>query len=77
MHIALLFLILVLLYFVGFKIIFMMYYRYFYYKMQGIPSTGFPFPIIGKSLDLVKAFYFRDEWSRGINTEMYNRAFAG
>ena len=24
-----------------------MYYRYFYYTSQGIPSVGFPLPIVG------------------------------
>ena len=33
----------------------LMYYRYFYYKLQGVPSLGFPLPFIGHLLIMKKA----------------------
>lgn len=42
-------------YFLIFKVG-MMYYRYFFYKMQGIPSIGLPLPIFGHLLELTRLF---------------------
>ena len=34
--------------------IFMMYYRYFYYRRQGVPGIGFPLPFFGNLFGLLK-----------------------
>ena len=33
-----------------------MYYRYWYYKKQGVPSLAFPLPIIGTQHLFMKTF---------------------
>ena len=42
-------------YFLWHKVI-LMYYRYFYYKSQGIATVGLPIPLLGNSLSLLKHF---------------------
>jgi len=54
-----------------------MYYRYWYYTSQGIPCVGFPLPILGNILKVLDAFFNRDEFSRGVNVEVYERSFKG
>jgi hypothetical protein len=41
-------------YFVWNKII-KMYFKYFYYTSQGMPSVGFPLPLVGNGLQMGKA----------------------
>ena len=40
-------------YFLIFKVA-MMYYRYFFYTKQGIPSIGLPLPVLGHLIELGK-----------------------
>lgn len=54
-----------------------MYSRYFYYKKQGLQTIGFPLPILGNVIQVFPAFYRRSIYSRGVNVELYNRAFNG
>ena len=35
--------------------IFMVYYKYWYYKSQGIPTAGIPIPLVNNGLQMVKA----------------------
>jgi hypothetical protein len=49
-------------YFVWTKII-MMYVKYFYYRMQGMPTTGFPLPLLGNIVAFVKAQKNKDQFS--------------
>ena len=34
----------------------MVYYKYWFYTSQGIPSAGFPWPLINNANKLIKAF---------------------
>ena len=38
-----------------------MYYRYFFYSSQGIPSIGLPLPIVGHMLGFIKIFRRQNE----------------
>lgn len=33
----------------------LLYYRYFYYKLQGIPCIGFPLPFLGNILHFIRS----------------------
>jgi cytochrome P450 len=35
--------------------LFLVYYKYFYYTSQGIPSMGIPLPFVGHGLEMKKA----------------------
>ena len=39
----------------------MMYYRYFFYKLQGIQSIGFPLPFIANMLQMLRALKYIKE----------------
>ena len=51
-----------------------MYYSYFYFKRQGVPSIGFPLPFIG-TMHKVAKFIKYDEFSRGPILESLYSAF--
>ena len=61
------FMYLLIIYLVWSKII-MMYYRHWYYTKQGIKTTGFPLPIFGNLLGVIKTMKKRDEYSDGLVT---------
>jgi hypothetical protein len=42
-------------YFIYWKI-FMVYYKYWYYKSQGVSTLGLPWPIINNAAKMLKAF---------------------
>ena len=41
-------------YFIYWKVL-MVYYRYWYYTSQGIPTAGIPWPIVNNGLKMMKA----------------------
>jgi hypothetical protein len=50
-----------------------MYYRYYYYMKQGIPSVGFPLPVIGTQHKFVKACMELDKYSRFPHVEYWHK----
>ena len=63
MNIILLLLLLAVAYFIWVKII-SMYLWYFYYKAQGVPSDGFPLPIIGNGHKFKKIYENYDKYGK-------------
>ena len=44
--------------------VFLMYYRYMYYRLQGIPSVGFPLPVIGNVLQFMRSLKTMNGFSK-------------
>ena len=65
-----------ILYFVYEKI-FKIYYRFFYYWRQGIPSVGFPLPVLNNLLQLSKLVQITDQLKITPFEEMWYRNFPG
>ena len=57
-----------------YQTVFKMYFSYFYFKRQGVPSIGFPLPFIGTMHKLAKFINFV-EFSRGPLYEAFYSAF--
>ena len=43
-----------------YQTVFKMYYVYFYYKRQGVPTAGFPLPLIGTMHKMIKHFKYHE-----------------
>jgi hypothetical protein len=76
MHIVLWVLLPFVLYFVYLKI-FMMYYKLWYYKKQGMPTSAFPWPLIGNIPALIKYFTNMKTYQESPIVEYYNDYFKG
>lgn len=55
--------------------VFRMYYRYWYYKRQGIQAVAFPLPIVGNQLAFVKSCKKLDAYSRFPHVEYWHDHF--
>jgi hypothetical protein len=59
-------------YFILYERAFIMYYRYFYYKSLGIPTIGFPLPVIGNALKMLDFMSNRSIYTRASFVGLYN-----
>ena len=57
--------------------VFKMYYRYWYYTIQGIKATSFPLPLIGNSFKIKKIMNELNEYSDQIFYEYCKKEFNG
>ena len=65
----------VFLYSIMYQRIIMMYYRYIYYRLQGIPCVGFPWPVIGNLPKFMRALKNMHQFSKTPLEEYFSEVF--
>jgi hypothetical protein len=51
------------------------YYQYWFLKRQGLPTTGFPLPILGTMIKFAKSLKGRNEYFRNPGMHYYEYIF--
>lgn len=52
-----------------------MYWRYFHYKLQGVPCVGFPLPVLGNVLMIKKALETKNDYTWTLLEEFWFLGF--